>query len=76
MLLETAKQDGLTAALKTLTQEEYQIIDLLFGLSGELISITQHAFKPNPKQRIAKIRDTAILKMRAYSSEMGCACKH
>ena len=73
LLLQTNKQDALEAALSSLTPEQFQIIDLLFGLTGEKpisIHLTCQQTKI-PKTRIVAIRDKAIKSMRAYASRNG-----
>lgn len=73
ILLQTNKQDVLEAALSALTPEQFQIIDLLFGLTGEKpisIHLTCQQTKI-PKSKIVDIRDKAINRMKAYASRHG-----
>ena len=73
ILNETAKGDALTAALKTLTQEQFMIIDMLYGLTGEKpLSIHMTCQKTKiSKDKIRQIRDKALRGMRAYSCRHG-----
>ena len=72
-LSEFNRQDALEAALGSLNPEEFRIIDLLYGLTGERplsIHLTCQETKI-PKTRIRDIRDKAINRMRAYACRNG-----
>ena len=77
ILNETAKGDALTAALKTLTQEQFMIIDLLYGLTGEKpLSIHMTCQKTKiSKDKIRQIRDKALAVCAPIPAAMGSACK-